>query len=95
VPVEQITLLRIDRGLVCVTTSEGEFRTRYTTFTEMDDLLDPAVFLRIHRQVIVNLNHVREITNYDKHSARLTLSDGRQVTASRSHLKELRDVIHW
>src|SRR5262249_13979253 len=67
-PMEQIALLRIDRGLVRVTTDEGEFRTRYTSFTEMEGLLDPQVFLRIHRQVIVNLNHVREISNFDKHS---------------------------
>src|SRR5262245_53092494 len=50
-PVEQIALLRIDHGLVRVTTDEGEFRTRYTSFTEMEGLLDPQVFLRIHRQV--------------------------------------------
>jgi DNA-binding LytR/AlgR family response regulator len=94
-PVEQIVSLRIDRGLVSVMTEEGEFRTRYTTFTELEGLLDPQVFLRIHRQVMVNLNHVREITNFDKHSARLTLSGGQQVTASRSHLKELREAIRW
>ncbi len=94
-PVEQIVSLRIDRGLVCVATEEGEFRTRYTTFTELEGLLDPQVFLRIHRQVIVNLNHVREITNFDKHSARLTLSGGQQASVSRSHLKELREAIRW
>ena len=94
-PVEQIALLRIDHGLVRVTTDEGEFRTRYTSFTEMEGLLDPQVFLRIHRQVIVNLNHVREITNFDKHSARLTLRGGQQAPVSRSHLKELREAIRW
>ena len=94
-PVEQIALLRIDRGLVHVTTDEGEFRTRYTSFTEMEGLLDPQVFLRIHRQVIVNLDHVREITNFDKHSARLTLRGGQQTPVSRSHLKELREAIRW
>ncbi|HKQ80469.1 MAG TPA: response regulator [Blastocatellia bacterium] len=94
-PMEQIALLRIDRGLVRVTTDEGEFRTRYTSFTEMEGLLDPQVFLRIHRQVIVNLNHVREITSFDKHSARLTLRGGQQAPVSRSHLKELREAIRW
>jgi DNA-binding LytR/AlgR family response regulator len=94
-PVEQIALLRVDRGLVRVMTDEGEFRTQYATFTEMEGLLDPQVFLRIHRQIIVNLNHVREITNIDKHSARLTLRGGQQATVSRSHLKELREAIRW
>ena len=94
-PMDRIALLRIDGGLVRVMTNEGEFRTRYTTFTELEGLLDPQVFLRIHRQIIVNLNHVREITNIDKHSARITLSGGQQATVSRSHLKELREAIRW
>jgi two-component system, LytTR family, response regulator len=94
-PVEQVALLRIDRGVVRVMTDEGEFRTQYSTFTEMEGLLDPQVFLRIHRQIIVNLNHVREITNIDKHSARLTLSGGRQAPVSRGRLKELRKAIRW
>ncbi len=94
-PVDRIVMLQIDRGLVSVTTDEGEFRTRYTNFAEMEGLLDPQIFLRIHRQIIVNLNHVREITNFDKHSARLTLSGGQQATVSRSHLKELREAVRW
>jgi DNA-binding LytR/AlgR family response regulator len=38
---------------------------------------------------------VREITNFDKHSARLTLRGGQQAPVSRSHLKELREAIRW
>jgi len=94
-PVDQITSFKLDGGLVCATTAEGEYRTKYTTFTELEGLLDPRIFLRIHRQSIINLDHVREITSIDKHSARLTLSCGRQTPVSRSHLKELRDAIRW
>src|SRR5205085_10768405 len=59
--VEQITSLRVEHGVVCATTSEGEFWTKYTALTELEEVLDPAVFQRVHRQAIVNLNHVREI----------------------------------
>jgi two-component system LytT family response regulator len=94
-PIEQITSLRIDRGLVCVTTAEGEFWTKYTTFTELEGLLDPHLFQRIHRQIIVNLNHVREITTFDNNTARLTLTGGEQVSVSRNHLKALRQILNW
>ena len=93
--VEQITSLRIDRGLVCVRTAEGEFWTKHTTFTELEGQLDPQIFLRIHRQAIVNLNHIREIGAYDKHSARLTLTGGHEAVVSRSYLKTLRQILQW
>jgi two-component system LytT family response regulator len=94
-PVDQITSLKIDRGLVLVTTAEGEFWTKYTTFTELEKLLDPKLFLRVHRQVIVNLNHIREVTAFDNSTARLTLSSGHQVSVSRNHLKSLREILNW
>ncbi|MDQ3012714.1 MAG: response regulator [Acidobacteriota bacterium] len=93
--IEQVTSFKVDRGLVCVTTAEGEHWTKYTALTELEALLDPKVFQRIHRQVIVNLNHVREITAFDNNTARLTLTGGAQVQVSRSHIKELREVLQW
>ena len=94
-PIEQITSLKLDRGLVCVTTAEGEFWTKYTTFTELEGLLDPHLFQRIHRQIIVNLNHVREITTFDNNTARLTLTGDLEVNVSRNHLKVLRQTLNW
>jgi len=94
-PIEQITSLKLDRGLVCVTTAEGEFWTKYTTFTELEGALDPQTFQRIHRQIVVNLNHVREITTFDNNTARLTLTGGLQVNVSRNHLKSLRHILNW
>jgi two-component system LytT family response regulator len=93
--VDQITSLRVDRGLVCATTAEGEFWTKYTTLTELESHLDPQVFHRVHRQVVVNLNHVREINAFDNSTARLTLTGGQQVNVSRNHLPGLRQLLQW
>jgi hypothetical protein len=79
----------------CVSTAEGKFWTKHTTFTELEGQLDPQIFLRIHRQAIVNLNHIREIGAYDKHSARLTLTGGHEAVVSRSYLKTLRQILQW
>jgi len=94
-PLAQVVALKIDRGLVFVTTADEEYWTKYTTFTELEDLLDPTVFMRVHRQVIVNLDHVREVSDFDKHTARLTLTGDRQVAVSRSHIKKLREALSW
>ncbi|HKE02836.1 MAG TPA: response regulator [Blastocatellia bacterium] len=93
--VDQITSLRVDRGLVCATTADGEFWTKYTALTELENLLDPQVFQRVHRQIIVNLNHVREINAFDNNTARLTLTGGLQAPVSRNHLPALRQVLQW
>jgi DNA-binding LytR/AlgR family response regulator len=93
--VDQITSLRVDHGLVCATTVEGEFWTKYAALTEIESQLDPQVFHRIHRQVIVNLNHVREINAFDNSTARLTLTGGQQVNVSRNHLPGLRQLLQW
>ena len=93
--IDQIVALRIDRGLVYVASAEGEYWTKYTTFSELENMLDPKLFLRVHRQAIVNLNHVREINVFDNSTARLTLSTGHHVDVSRNHLKSLRQVLSW
>jgi two-component system, LytTR family, response regulator len=90
---DQITSFRIDQGLVFVTAKEGEFWTRYTTFGQLETQLDPNTFLRVHRQAIVNLNHVREVAAFDNNTARLTLSCGHQVDVSRNNIKRLRQAL--
>jgi DNA-binding LytR/AlgR family response regulator len=91
---DEITSLRIDHGLVFATTAQGEFRTSYTTFGQIEDRLDPKRFLRVHRQTIVNLNHVREVSEMDNSTARLTLSCGRQVSVSRAQMRKLREALN-
>ncbi|MEW6208655.1 MAG: response regulator [Acidobacteriota bacterium] len=91
---DEITSLRIDHGLVFATTAQGEFRTSHTTFGQIEDRLNPDRFLRVHRQTIVNLDHVREVTEMDNSTARLTLSCGRQVSVSRAQMKKLREALN-
>jgi two-component system LytT family response regulator len=91
--IDEITSLHIDRGLVYVTTSDGERATKYTSFGQFQDQLDPAVFMRVHRQSIVNLNAIREITAYDNNTARLILTSGHEVIVSRAQMKNLRGAL--
>ena len=57
--------------------------------TEFTERLDPKNFLRVHRSHTVNLNHVTSAEEFDRRVV-LHLSDGSQVTASRTGTQEFR-----
>jgi len=91
--IDEITSLRVDRGLVFVTTPSGEFWTKYTSFGSLEGQLDPKAFLRVHRQSIVNLNKIREVKSFDNSTARLILSCGREVQVSRAQMRQVREAL--
>jgi two-component system LytT family response regulator len=61
------------------------------TLNEFEKRLDPKRFRRIHRSAIVNLDHLISCTQMDRRFL-LKLSDGSEVTASRSGSHNLRDL---
>jgi two-component system LytT family response regulator len=60
-----------------------------STLRAMGDQLDPAMFIRIHRSTIVNVNRIREIQPWFGGDYIALLHDGRQLRVSRSHREQL------
>lgn len=60
--------------------------------TAIEDKLDPAVFLRVHRSAIVNLSRVREAHRSGK-GYDLTLTNGDVVRVSRTYADRLRKLM--
>jgi len=70
-------------------------RRTYRLNLQLSDLearLDPAVFVRIHRSHIVNLDHVASIAPYDGSRFGVTLRSGARLVASRQRSKLLREL---
>jgi two-component system LytT family response regulator len=59
------------------------------TLTELYDTLDPAMFARIHRSTIVNLDRVKEITLGDGGDFVVWLQDGEGLRLSRGYRERL------
>jgi two-component system response regulator LytT len=60
--------------LVLMTTADDK---RYTTdhkLDELEDLLDPAVFFRVNRQLIVNINAIDKMFTYTKSRVKIMLN---------------------
>jgi two-component system LytT family response regulator len=73
---------------VYVQTAEGEHRAYYT-LTQLESLLPPDSFLRIHDSCIANLDLAEEILLLGNHSYELRLTDKRLLPVGRSRYPEL------
>jgi two-component system LytT family response regulator len=59
------------------------------TLSSLLDRLDPAAFVRIHRSVIVNLAHVRELHPWYGGDYTAVLADGQELRVSRTYREGL------
>jgi DNA-binding LytR/AlgR family response regulator len=56
-----------------------------STMAGLERSLDPARFVRIHRRLIVNVDHVSRIDRHGPGTYRLSLADGSEVRSARSY----------
>ncbi|MBV8906821.1 MAG: LytTR family transcriptional regulator, partial [Acidobacteriia bacterium] len=69
--------------------SQGKAYLKQQTIASLEESLDPAQFIRIHRSYIVNLDRVVKMEPYTKDSKVAVLSDGKQLPVSRSGYQRL------
>lgn len=60
------------------------------SLNKLENSLDPAVFVRVHRSHIVNLNFISEFRPYFNGEYILLLSNGHEVKLSRSYKEKIR-----
>lgn len=60
------------------------------TMTAMEQRLDPATFVRIHRSAIVNVSRIRELRPYSSREYAVILRDGTRLRLSRRFRDRLR-----
>jgi len=61
------------------------------TMNSLQQTLDPAKFIRIHRSAIVNLDRVKALQPWFRGDYRVVLTTGVQLTLSKSYRQSLRD----
>lgn len=63
------------------------------TMNEMEEKLDPAKFLRIHRSSIVNIERIRELQQHFNGEYIVLLHDGTELKLSRSRREQLQALL--
>jgi two-component system LytT family response regulator len=73
--------------------SEGKSYLKQQPIGEVEVLLDPACFVRIHRSAIVNLERVARIEPYGKDSRVAILTDGTRLPVSKAGYGRLMEAM--
>jgi DNA-binding LytR/AlgR family response regulator len=73
-------------------------RQRYMatqTLRAIDARLAGSMFQRVHRNALVNVNHVRKMTPLSSQRWMLTLSNGRELIVSKRQAHNVRRMLQW
>ncbi len=92
VRVEDIDWLEADGNYVSLHV-QGRVYLLRETMTAMETKLDPAVFVRVHRSAIVNIDRVASIEPHTHGEFALTMCDRSRLTTSAAHSARLRTLL--
>jgi two-component system LytT family response regulator len=85
---ENIKWLEAQGNYVKIYTDSEEHLVR-NAISALEEELDPAIFLRISRSVIINMNYVREMQPWFRGNYRVIMIDGTEVTLTSTYRDRL------
>ena len=92
VPVAKIDFVESQDDYVSIRTG-GKRYLKEQTLGDLESLLDPAAFVRIHRRYILNVSRLSKIALGAKDSHIAILADGTELPISRSGYARLRELL--
>jgi hypothetical protein len=91
--VSEIIFLQAYGDYVQIFTPGGKY-LKEQTMKYFEEHLPSALFVRVHRSCIVNVQAIARIELYDKQSQQLTLKNGNQIKVSQAGYKSLRKTLN-
>jgi two-component system, LytTR family, response regulator len=92
IPAAKIDYLESQDDYVSVKVGEKQF-LKEQTLSELEQLLDPARFVRIHRRYLLNVARLARIEQAVTDSRVAILQDGTELPISRSGYTKLREIL--
>jgi two-component system LytT family response regulator/two-component system response regulator LytT len=95
VQAEDIIYASVAEDSITIVTGQVSGVSNDRTLDELQVRLDPAVFWRVHRSHLVNINKIKEIVPWFSRNYILRMKDvkGTEIPVSRSHTKRLREYL--
>lgn len=63
------------------------------TLQQAEAMLDPAAFMRVHRSILINTQHLRELQRAAGGEFQLTMANGQKYVSSAGHRKAILDYL--
>jgi len=95
VQTEEVVHASVEDDVITVVTNSLSGTSNYRTLDELQAGLDPAVFWRVHRSHLVNINKIKEIVPWFSRNYILKMKNGKgsEIPVSRSQTKRLREYL--
>ncbi len=92
---DEVVHASVENDVITVVTNTLSGTSNYRTLDELQARLDPAVFWRVHRSHLVNINRIKEIVPWFSRNYILKMKDakGSEIPVSRSQTKRLREYL--
>ena len=91
-PASQIDYVEAQDDYVCFH-AEGKRLLKQQTLAEIENVLGPAQFVRIHRSYILNIDRLAKLELYAKDSHAAILRNGKRLPVSRAGYARLNAVL--
>jgi two-component system LytT family response regulator len=92
IPVQEIIYLEAADDYVNINTAGGAF-LKNKTMSFFEQILDPALFTRVHRSYIVRVEQITRIDPYEKETHILILKSGAKIPVSKAGYAKLKQVL--
>jgi two-component system response regulator LytT len=95
VQAEDIIFASVADDSITIVAGHASGTCNFRTLDELQARLDPAVFWRVHRSHLVNINKIKEIVPWFSRNYILRMKDakGTEIPVSRSQTRRLRDYL--
>ena len=91
---DDVLAFQAERELVWIITSKKRLLATQSLRVIEERLAGPQ-FQRVHRNAIVNVNHVRKMSSLSSQRWLITLSNALQLTVSKRQAHHIRSLLHW
>jgi two-component system LytT family response regulator len=92
--IQDIYYFRIDDGLLFLHTHNNKFLVDFS-LSALEKKLNPSIFFRTHRKVIVNLSKIIRIIPWGNSTYMVEFPNKEKVELSRSHLSDFKQIMGY
>ena len=90
----EIYAFQAEGDIVWIIAAERKYEATQT-LKALEERLSTAGFRRIHRNALVNVEHVRKMSALTSQRWLITLGNGREFVASKRQARSVREILHW
>ena len=92
IPTHEVSFFEAEDDYIAIHTATGKYLKKMT-MKSLEEALDAAKFVRVHRSYLINLNEITKIEPYERDNYLVLLRGGAKVPVSKTGYSRLRQVL--